>query len=120
MKRKRSPQSCLDSYPDFLGRLNERTITNSPDTDGDFTSLAAKWMFDVIGATHPIRLSLVIMGAMGMQTVATVVYAAIPTQRWLEAISLLPAYQVVGFVFIHYLARYFSLGREFPSHSRSN
>lgn len=66
----------------------------------DFLSEGFRWLFDSVGARHPIRLGLSLMGGLSLQAIATILYSGFPSQQWLDALAKLPAYQAVGIIFV--------------------
>jgi hypothetical protein len=65
----------------------------------DYSTFALKWVGDAVGATHPIRFGLVLLGALGIQGIATVLFDAVSSLAWVNTIATLPVYQMVGITF---------------------
>jgi hypothetical protein len=65
----------------------------------DYSTFALKWVADAVGATHPVRFGLVLLGALGVQGIAAIIFTAAPSQAWLNTIATLPVYQMTGITF---------------------
>ncbi|MGL4963187.1 MAG: hypothetical protein ACRC67_18290 [Inquilinus sp.] len=74
-------------------------MTNDPresmDEWREIVTRSLKFLFDTVGATHPIRFGLALAGGLGAQAMANVAFAAFPSQNWLLAIyNLHPAHMI--------------------------
>lgn len=72
----------------------------SGETPKDFVGQTLRWLFESIGATHPIRLGLSLMGGVSLQAIAAILYSSFPSENWLDVLAKLPSYQAVGLIFV--------------------
>jgi hypothetical protein len=85
----------------------------------DYSTFALNWVAGAIGATYPVRFGLVLLGALGVQGFAKVLFAAVPSQVWLNAVAMLPAHQMMGITFLLFFAPLLLPRRRIPEETQS-
>jgi hypothetical protein len=65
----------------------------------DYFTAALKWVTTAVGTSHPVRFGLVLLGSVGVQGLAAIIFVAAPSQPWLHAIATLPVHQMAGITF---------------------
>jgi hypothetical protein len=85
----------------------------------DYSTFALRWVTDAVGATHPVRFGMVVLGALGVQGVAAVLFTVAPAQAWLHAIATLPVHQMTGITFAFFFAPFLLPRRRIPEETQS-